>query len=75
MYKLNGEDKGSTIAMNKIVCQVLGLDFDAVIYPDCPTASLPTLAAWDANKAVCFDTTTGKMVAWDGDSWENISLS
>lgn len=75
MYKLSWEDKGSTIAINRIVCQILGLDFDAVIYPDCATANLPTLAAGDANKAVCFDTTTKKIKVWDGDSRENIAVS
>lgn len=73
MYKLSGEDKGSTIAINRIVCQILGLDFDAVIYPDCATADLPTLASADANKAVCFDTTAKKIKVWDGDSRETIS--
>ena len=75
MYKLNGEDKGSAIAINKIVCQILWLDAEAVIYPDCEAADLPTLAAWDANKAVCFDTTNEKMKVWDGDSREVITVS
>jgi hypothetical protein len=75
MYKLNGEDKGSTIAINRIVCQILGLDNEAVIYPDCATADLPTLTSGDANKAVCFDTTAKKIKVRDGDSRENIAIS
>ena len=75
MYKLNGEDKGSSIAINKIVCQILWLDAEAVIYPDCAAADLPAIAAWDANKAVCFDTTNEKMKVRDGDSREVITIS
>lgn len=75
MYKLNGEDKGSTIAINRIVCQILGLDPESVIYPDCATADLPELTDADANKAVCFDTTDSVMKVWDGDSRETLVLS
>lgn len=75
MYKLNGEDKGSTIAINRIVCQILGLDPESVIYPDCATADLPELADADAGKAVCFDTTDSEMKVWDGDSRETLALS
>lgn len=73
-------EAANTITMNKVICKIFWFKEDVKLLPDAATASLPTtvdgtaLAAWDAGKYVCFDTTVSKLKVWDWDSWEVVAV-